>query len=236
MKDIAKDVQRLFEGLKAVTRQMDRLITRADKLAQAQAAQKREAQAKAKPSRKAPLRKSMKGKRSGALGATDQVLSNISRAKKGVDVPTLIRKTGFEGRKIRNIVARAMKLGRIERAGRGVYLAAEERRRHSRIDSLNLLWYACIDEKNQVVREGMGRTLNVTEDGILLETHRPIDPKEVLSLCIGVKDDVLDVKKGKVVYCNRGKDGKFRSGIEFKEADETAIRTLKKVIIAFGQK
>ena len=48
----------------------------------------------------------------------------IKRSKKGVDVPTLVKKTGFEDKKIRNIVFKASKQGKIKRAGRGIYVPA----------------------------------------------------------------------------------------------------------------
>jgi predicted transcriptional regulator of viral defense system len=56
--------------------------------------------------------------------ATDQVLKTINRSKNGVDVPTLIKKTGLDEKKIRNIVSRAFKQGKIKRVGRGIYVAA----------------------------------------------------------------------------------------------------------------
>jgi predicted transcriptional regulator of viral defense system len=50
------------------------------------------------------------------------VLRIINRSKKGVDAPTLIKKTGFDDKKIRNILARVFKEGRVNRAGRGIYV------------------------------------------------------------------------------------------------------------------
>ena len=58
------------------------------------------------------------------MTATDQVVDIIKASKEGVDVPTLIKKTGFEDKKIRNIVFKASKAGEIKRAGRGIYVAA----------------------------------------------------------------------------------------------------------------
>jgi hypothetical protein len=46
----------------------------------------------------------------------------INRSKKGVDVPTLIKKTGFDDKKVRNIIYQNYKLGRIKRVGKGIYL------------------------------------------------------------------------------------------------------------------
>lgn len=52
------------------------------------------------------------------------MLNIIKRSKKGVDVPTLMKKTGFDENKVRNIISRASKLKKIKRIGRGVYVGA----------------------------------------------------------------------------------------------------------------
>ncbi|MDY7038099.1 MAG: PilZ domain-containing protein [Thermodesulfobacteriota bacterium] len=108
----------------------------------------------------------------------------------------------------------------------------EERRKHSRVNSINLVSYTCMDENKEPVTQGMGRTLNVNEEGIQLETHAPIDQRHILSLSIGVKDDLLDIQ-GKAVYCIKGEDGMFRSGIQLMEMDESSLRVLRDYIAGF---
>ena len=54
-----------------------------------------------------------------------------------------------------------------------------EKRIKPRADSHNILSYVCLDEENEIVEQGMGRTLNVSEGGILLETHDSIDLEHV---------------------------------------------------------
>ena len=56
--------------------------------------------------------------------ATDQILGIIKRFKKGVDIATLKKKTGFDDKKVRNIVFRASKEGKIKKSGRGIYVGA----------------------------------------------------------------------------------------------------------------
>ena len=56
--------------------------------------------------------------------ATDQVLKIIKRSKKGVDATALVKKTGFNDKKIQNILFRNYKLGRIKRVDRGKYVGA----------------------------------------------------------------------------------------------------------------
>lgn len=78
----------------------------------------------------------------------------------------------------------------------------------------------------------MGRTLNVSESGILLETYRQIDTKHVLLLDIGLADDLIDIK-GKVIYSKSLEWSTFRYGIQFLDMDKNVLLTLKKFIKAF---
>ena len=58
------------------------------------------------------------------MTATDQVLDIIKKADNGVDAGTLIKETGFKDQKVRNILTRIFKEGRVKRVGRGVYMVA----------------------------------------------------------------------------------------------------------------
>jgi len=78
----------------------------------------------------------------------------------------------------------------------------------------------------------MGRTLNVSETGILLETHIPIDSQYQVGLTIGFEEDLINIR-GKVVYTKAGKDGKFESGIQFMAIDSETNTLLKNYITAF---
>ena len=72
---------------------------------------------------KAPVKK-----KSPVLSDSTQVLKIINRSRKGVDVATLVQKTAFDEKKIRNIMFRAHKDGIITRAGRGIYLGAGKKK------------------------------------------------------------------------------------------------------------
>jgi hypothetical protein len=56
------------------------------------------------------------------MTAAAQILKIIKRSRKGVDVPTLKTKTGFDDKKVRNIVFRASKEGKIKKSSRGIYV------------------------------------------------------------------------------------------------------------------
>jgi len=125
MKNLKKEVQGVAKELKALTRKTEAMAKKVAKLEKSQAAAKRKPKAKAKTAKKAPAKKKPVAKKKGAaLTATDQVVNIIKRSKKGADAPTLMKKTGLADKTIRNILFRAGKLGKIKRAGRGVYVGA----------------------------------------------------------------------------------------------------------------
>jgi len=113
-------------------------------------------------------------------------------------------------------------------------MTTEDRRKNERINSLNLISYSCIDENVQTVAQGMGRTLNVSQGGILFETHAPIDPKHTVVLAIGLEDNLINIK-GRVIFSLAGGEKRFESGIEFIDTDETELEVLKKYIKAFRE-
>ena len=84
----------------------------------------KKAPAKKASAKKAPAKKTVARKKAPQATATDNILKIIKRSKKGVDVPTLKKKTGFDDKKVRNIIFRASKEGKIKKSGRGIYVGA----------------------------------------------------------------------------------------------------------------
>ena len=107
-------------------------------------------------------------------------------------------------------------------------MTSDNKRKHQRILSLNLS-YICLDENNNIVKQGMGRTLNISESGILLETHFPIESEYLVLLTIALKEDLLEIK-GKPIHSRSIETGEFEIGIEFLEPDQDSIRLLNNFI------
>ncbi len=107
-----KDLQALKKDIKALEKKMEKLIAEAEKDERAKAA-------KEAPAQKAPLKK-----KTAQPTATDQVMKIINRSKKGVNTATLTTKTGFNQKKISNIIHRIYKQGKITRVGKGIYMRA----------------------------------------------------------------------------------------------------------------
>lgn len=108
-----------------------------------------------------------------------------------------------------------------------------ERRRHCRVDAINLLNFSCFDDNDRMVEQGMGRTLNVSESGILLETDVPMDADCVVYVTIAFEDELMDVK-GRVVRCKETADKTFEMGIEFIDLDEKRLHFIREYIKIFA--
>jgi hypothetical protein len=118
-----KDLQALNKDIKALERKMEKLIREFDKGKKTKVTKKVTAKStKAKTTKKVPAKKTPAKKRTAKLTATDKVLKIIKGSKRGVGAATLVKKTGLDLKKVRNIIQRTYKIGRIKRAGKWVYV------------------------------------------------------------------------------------------------------------------
>lgn len=68
-------------------------------------------------------RKEPTGKKEAKPSNTETVLNLIKESKSGITTPELIKKTGLADKQIWPIIYKAEKLGKIKKAGRGLYVA-----------------------------------------------------------------------------------------------------------------
>ena len=108
-----------------------------------------------------------------------------------------------------------------------------EKRKHIRVNALNLS-HVAVDDREEAVKQAIGRTLNVSETGILLETHFPIESDQNVELTLGFEEDLVNLK-GKVIHLLNGVTGKFEMGIQFTDIDEDAILVIKDFINRFRE-
>jgi hypothetical protein len=111
-------------------------------------------------------------------------------------------------------------------------MTMDGKRKDPRIPSSNLISYVVRDQNDQEIMQGMGRTLNVSEGGILLETYVPLDPHYGVSITIALEDELIEFK-GRIAHSTKRKDGGFTSGITFTEMNEDNRRYLGQYVILF---
>jgi sialic acid synthase SpsE len=115
---ITKDLQAISKELKKLVKQTEKL---ADALGKAEKTQTKSVKTMTKAkgvTKKAPAK-------GGKKTDTDKVLTIINRSKKGVDTAALMKKTGFGLKKIRNILHRTYKQGKITRVEKGIYVGVK---------------------------------------------------------------------------------------------------------------
>jgi len=128
---ITMDLQAISKELTKLVKQIEKLAAELGK-AEKPKAKSVMTKAKAKAvTKKAPAKggknalKVPAKKRAVKITATDQVLNIINRFKKGVDTAALMKKTGFDQKKVRNILQRTYKQGKITRVEKGIYIGVK---------------------------------------------------------------------------------------------------------------
>jgi hypothetical protein len=112
-------------------------------------------------------------------------------------------------------------------------MTPEDRRKTVRHDTLHLLDYTVFDLDNQAVDEGMGRTLNVSKEGILLETVPSIKTGYTVEINVGFEENMANIK-GKVVHSEKAENDRFLAGIEFFDVDDKSAKVLDTYLKLFA--
>jgi hypothetical protein len=116
----------LTKDLRAISKELTKLANQTEKLAAELGKAKKPAaksvqtttKAKTLITKKAPVK-------GGKKTDTGKVLEIINRSKKGFDTATLMKKTGFDQKKVRNMLNRTYKQGKITRVAKGIYVGAK---------------------------------------------------------------------------------------------------------------
>ncbi len=116
MRELKRDLKSVLKSLKVLEEKTKQMAKKVDKLEKAQAPE--ESKGKPKATKKAVAKKPTR------VSASETVLAIIKRSRKGIDKATLRNKTGFEGRKIRDIIYRLKKQGKIKSEPKGIYVKA----------------------------------------------------------------------------------------------------------------
>jgi len=93
--------------------------------------------------------------------------------------------------------------------------------RKKRLESLNLVSFSHRGRDGKLDLEGVGRTLDLSEGGILLEIVSSVpELSEVLEITIGVRKDIIKVH-GRIVHQRQLENGHFALGISFTDLSPT---------------
>ena len=99
-------------------------------------------------------------------------------------------------------------------------MAQGSKSRHKRLESLNLVSLSHKNAEGQVDLEVVGRTLDLSEGGILLEIHQPIPSENrKVEVTLGIREHVVQTI-GEIVHQRELDSGHIGLGIAFREISD----------------
>ena len=110
-------------------------------------------------------------------------------------------------------------------------MTQREKRKFIRHDALHLLDYIVFDEEGNPGTYSMGRTIDVSVDGLKLETSQPLKTDTRLCITVGIEDDLVDLE-GRTTYASPH-EGRYVSGVTFLKIDQNGRRIFTKYVDAF---
>ena len=126
MKEIQSLLKIVSDGLKTIAQSVEAVSGKINEISKSQFGEKPQV-VKGRPA--APLKKvakktakAPKKKAATAPTAAETVFNIISRSKKGVDTATLMKKTGYDRKKVANMVYKLSKQDKIKSIQKGVYV------------------------------------------------------------------------------------------------------------------
>lgn len=106
-----------------------------------------------------------------------------------------------------------------------------EKRKFTRYPSMNLL-NIVLHEEGREIGQGIGKTLNISETGMLLETTFEIVPDQTISVTIAIGEDLFDLDAS-VMRCEQAGEDRYHVGVTFLEMDKSRKAALTEYIVAF---
>jgi hypothetical protein len=91
------------------------------------------------------------------------------------------------------------------------------------------LSYNGLDANRNVIERYRGVALNISQNGIQLETDRIIYTQHILLMFFDYQSNYIGTQ-GKVVYSNKDKSGKFRAGIQLQGTKGENLQFVKKLL------
>ena len=109
-----------------------------------------------------------------------------------------------------------------------------DRRKFPRIKVCNPVAYDSLDKNGVLVDQNMGIALDISQNGILLETAEMIQQKDIYMVFVDVEDKMIRIV-GKVVFSVKNKDGNFKNGINFQGSPDENTAFATKLIQAYQE-
>ena len=89
--------------------------------------------------------------------------------------------------------------------------------------------YICVDGDGAALGEGMGQTIEISPESILIETVTPIKSNYISLMIVDFKNSFRQIK-GKVGQTQNSGSGMYRTSVQFMGSKKEILSTLKVVV------
>jgi len=107
-----------------------------------------------------------------------------------------------------------------------------DRRKFPRIKICNPISYDSVDQNGILLDQNMGIAMDISQNGILLETAQVIQSKYIYLIFVDLKNNLRRIA-ARVIFSVKNKNGNFKSGINFQGSHEENIQFAKRVVRAY---
>ena len=107
-----------------------------------------------------------------------------------------------------------------------------ERRIYPRVKTCNLISYMAINENGEITDLGMGRALNISQNGIFLETSRLLFSEYISLMSVDLDNNLIEIK-GEVIYSGIKRSGMVGNGIRLQGEHHENIQFATRLIKVF---
>ena len=104
-----------------------------------------------------------------------------------------------------------------------------ERREHSRVETSNHILYETIDNEGKIFSRSMGKAINISQSGIMLETPDPIKAANVTLVSVDLENNLIEIT-GRLIYCRETDSGMYQAGFSFTGSDKEKTKFVVKMI------
>lgn len=111
----------------------------------------------------------------------------------------------------------------------GYASATPDQREYPRVEACNLISYTVTDPGGNPTDQRMGKALDVSQNGICLETARQVKSEYISLMTSDVEENLIEIK-GRVAYSKKSEQNLFRTGIRLEGTHDENIRFAKKLI------
>ncbi len=110
-------------------------------------------------------------------------------------------------------------------------MTSTEKRKFIRQDSIHLLDYLIVHNNGETGSYSMGRTLDISLNGMMMETMYPLPEDISLVITLGIENNLMDIA-GHLTHTQK-KCGRFISGIEFVKVNKQGRKLLRHYVDIF---